>query len=439
MRGEKYSLALEDEMNEYSNWMRLLNGLDDALPGGSARRPVLMLALGAFALGTDAFVISGVLPKIASDLGVTLPQAGLLITVFSGVYAFAAPIMAVVTGTTSRRRLLMASLACFTAANVLAAVAPSFAIMIVARAAAALVAGLYMPAASATAATVAPISERGRALAAVLSGLTVATALGVPLGTLIGQALNWRYTFLFVAALSTVAWGALARALPPVPPAPIVSISERLAAIAIPGVLGALTVTAVAVMGVFSVYTYMAWFASETAHIEGISLTVIYFVFGVCAVASNLLSGWLIDRHPPRRVVTLSLTGMVIVFGALWLFSRATLPRPTAVVILTVLVACWAVVGWMFAPAQQKRLLQMAGPVGTIVLSLNSSAIYLGQAAAGILGGALLTRGPRTLTLVAAGCEVAAMVIFAITIAGQQEGAPGVSATAVESAQHWSD
>ena len=75
--------------------MKLVNGLADALPGGSARQPVLMLALGAFALGTDAFVISGVLPKIASDLGVTLPQAGLLITVFSGVYAFAAPVMAV--------------------------------------------------------------------------------------------------------------------------------------------------------------------------------------------------------------------------------------------------------------------------------------------------------------------------------------------------------
>jgi len=173
-----------------------------------------MLALGAFALGTDAFVISGVLPRIANDLGVTLPQAGLLITVFSGVDAFAAPVMAVGTGTASRRRLLMASLACFTAANALAAVAPSFAMMIVARDAAALVAGLYMPAASATAATVAPMSERGRALAAVLSGLTVATALGVPLGTLIGQALDWRYTFLFVAALSTVAWGSAGTGAP---------------------------------------------------------------------------------------------------------------------------------------------------------------------------------------------------------------------------------
>jgi len=421
--------------------MSVLNGLADALPGGSARRPVLMLALGAFALGTDAFVISGVLPKIASDLGVTLPQAGLLITVFSGVYAFAAPVMAVVTGTISRRRVLMVSLACFTGANALAAVAPSFGMMIVARAAAALVAGLYMPAASATAATVAPLSERGRALAAVLSGLTVATALGVPLGTLIGQALNWRYTFLFVAALSTIAWGALARALPPVPPSPIVSIGDRLAAIAIPGVAGTLTVTAVAVMGVFSVYTYLAWFASETAHLEGVSITVIYFVFGLCAVASNLLSGWLIDRYPPRRVVTISLTGLVLVFGALWMFSRATLPPQTAVVVLTALVASWAVVGWMFAPAQQKRLLHMAGPLGTIVLSLNSSAIYLGQAAAGILGGVLLTRGPRTLTLVAAGCEVAAMVIFAITLTGQHDTASVSSGAAVDpqATAHWSE
>lgn len=419
----------------------MLSGLADALPGGNARQPVLMLALGAFALGTDAFVISGVLPKIATDLGVTLQQAGLLITVFSGVYAFAAPIMAVVTGSASRRRLLMVSLACFTAANVLAAVASSFAAMMVARAAAALVAGLYMPAASATAATVAPLHERGRALAAVLSGLTVATALGVPLGTLIGQGLNWRYTFLFVAALSTVAWGALARALPPVPAAPVVSLGSRLSAVAIPGVPGALAVTTIAVMGVFSVYTYLAWFASETAHLEGISITVLYFVFGVCAVASNLISGWLIDRHPPRRVVTYSLGGMVLVFGALWLFSRAGLPRSSAVVVLTALVACWAVVGWMFAPAQQKRLLHMAGPLGTIVLSLNSSAIYLGQAAAGILGGALLVRGPRTLTLVAAGCEVAAMIIFGLTVFGRAEGTTGLAGASAEAqaAARWSE
>jgi predicted MFS family arabinose efflux permease len=271
---------------------------------------------------------------------------------------------------------------------------------------------------------VAPESERGRALAAVLSGLTVATALGVPLGTLIGQALNWRYTFAFVAVLSTVAWTALARALPPIPPAPVVSLSRRLAVIATPGVPGALLVTCVAVTGVFTVYTYLAWFADETAHLSGISVTVLYFVFGLCAVASNLISGWLIDRYPPRRVVTLSLCGMVAVFGALWMFSRAGLEPSVAVVVLGGLVACWAVVGWMFAPAQQKRLLTMAGARGTVALSLNSSAIYLGQAIAGILGGALLARGPQALTLVAAACEVAAIAVFAVTTLGGADAAP---------------
>ena len=140
-------------------------------------------------------------------------------------------------------------------------------------------------------------------------------------------------------------------------------------------------------------------------------------------------------------MVTYSLGGMVLVFGALWLFSRAGLPRSSAVVVLTALVACWAVVGWMFAPAQQKRLLHMAGPLGTIVLSLNSSAIYLGQAAAGILGGALLVRGPRTLTLVAAGCEVAAMIIFGMTVFGRAEGTTGLAGASAEAqaAARWSE
>jgi predicted MFS family arabinose efflux permease len=374
------------------------------LVDGPARRPVLLLALGTFALGTDAFVISGVLPAVGADLGTSLATTGLLITVFSAVYAVAAPVLAVATGSVCRRRLLLVALAAFTGANVLAAVAPNYGVLVVARVLAATAAGMYTPTASTTAALIAEPAQRGRALAMVTGGITVANAAGVPLGTLVSQVLHWRMTFVLVAVLGVVAFLGLSHALKSVPSPGVPSLRDRVRTIGLPGVSTMLLTTAIAVCGTFTLYTYLSWFAARAAGVSGGLVTLAYLGFGVAAVAATLCAGVLADRFPPRRILFVSvlgqLGGIACVLG-LARFGAAALVGS---------VALWSFLSWLFTPAQQQRLLAAAGREGPVALSLNASAIYLGQAVAGVLGGVALAGGPLVLGVAAGGCELLAVL-----------------------------
>ena len=151
---------------------------------------ILMLAVGTFALGTDVQVIAGILPTIAHDIAVPVATAGLLVTVFALTYALGSPTLATLTGSVARRRLLIGSLGVFVGANVLAALAQNFGVLVLARILAAGGAALYTPTASAVAVALAPTEKRGRALALVLGGITLAAVLGVPIGTLLGTLMS---------------------------------------------------------------------------------------------------------------------------------------------------------------------------------------------------------------------------------------------------------
>ena len=148
----------------------------------SLRRPLIVLAIGTFAIGTDAFVIGGVLPAVARSLGVSTSSAGLLVTAFAIAYAIGGPVLAVGTSRLPRRALMVSALALFVAANILAAVAPDYAMMLIARVFAALGAAASVPAASAVASALSPTEYRGRALGTVVAGMTVAQVVGVRSG-----------------------------------------------------------------------------------------------------------------------------------------------------------------------------------------------------------------------------------------------------------------
>jgi MFS transporter, DHA1 family, inner membrane transport protein len=394
------------------------------LPGGAARKPVLLLSLGTFALGTDAFVISGVLPKIGQELSVGLGAAGQLITMFSVVYALGAPVLAVLTGNWNRRQVLLSAMAVFIAANVLAALAPNYQTMVVARVWAALAAALFTPAASATAAILADPVQRGRALAAVLGGLTVASAFGVPLGTLIGQSTGWRSTFVFVATVSVVALAGMSMTLGSVPSSGVASLAQRLAVARIPGVFTTLAASAFTMCGVFVLYTYLAWFADVSARVTGSMLTIVYLVAGITAVISNLAAGWMIDHMPATRVAAIGMAGLAVSsLGMAMLGSTGT-----NAVVLCIVLGIWSVIGWLFNPAQQQRLLAASDAQGPVALSLNSSAIYTGQAVAGGVGGLVLVNGPAALALVGA-ASVALGLLLLFVSARQFAAASAESAT----------
>ena len=267
----------------------------------SLGRPLIVLATGTFAIGTDAFVIGGVLPAVARSLGVSTSSAGLLVTAFAVAYALGAPILAVAGARLARRTLLVSALAVFVAANVLAAAAPSYALLLIARVLAALAAAAFVPTASAVASSLAPAEYRGRALATVVAGMTVAQVAGVPFGAFVGAWLGWRYTFIFVAALGAAAALAVRLWLPHVqPPAPA-SLGRRLSVAARPSTWPLLLQTTLAMAAGFSVLTYIGPLLSQAGHYHGAMISMALLVFGVASVAGSTLGG---RAHRPLRCVS---------------------------------------------------------------------------------------------------------------------------------------
>lgn len=376
---------------------------------------LFFLALGAFAIGTESYVVAGVLPTIASDLGVSLPIAGQLITAFALTFALGSPLIAVATGTMERRRLLLISIASFGAFNLLAAFSHTYALLFVARIGLGLSAGTFMPAASAYAVAAIPVAHRGRALSLIYGGLTVAMVIGAPIGVLLGEHLGWRVIFVVVAALSATVVTGLAFTLRKVRPASSVTMAERIAIARRPDVLATLAVTVIVISGAYTVYSYLAAFLQQTSHIGGDALALVFFVFGLGATAGNFLSGATVDRIGPRRVIALVATGLIGLFASLSLAATLFPPGVARWIIVPVIVL-WGFVGFSFPAAQQAYIVTLAPRLAPITLSLNASAIYLGASLGAVIGSFVVAgRGVAGLGWAAAACEVVAVLTLRFT------------------------
>jgi predicted MFS family arabinose efflux permease len=374
----------------------------------------MWLAVAAFAIGTESYVVAGLLPSLATDLHVSVSAAGQLITVFALAYAVGSPLVAVATAMIERRRLLLGSLAVFAAFNVVAALSTSYVTLMAARVGLALAAATFIPAASAYAVAVAPESRRGRALAIVYTGLTVATVVGVPAGILVGEHFGWRMTFVLVAALTGLAWAGLAATLSPVRSSVAVPLRERLALARRPDVAGALIVTVLTLTGAFAIYAYIAPFLQQTAGLGGSAVAAVLFLFGAGSAVGNLLSGWISDRIGPRRVVNAVLGMLIVLFTALSLAGTG-LPVAVARWVIVPLLGLWGLVGWSFPAAQQARIVAMAPRLAPVTLSLNASAIYFGVSAGAFLGSFAVARhATANLGFIGAACEVVALATLVL-------------------------
>ena len=216
-----------------------------------------VLAFGTFVLGTDGYVIAGILPRVAAGMSVSVATAGQLVTVFALAYSLGSPLVAVATGRWARRRLLLAALGVFAGANMAAAVAPNVTVLALARVLAALGAAGYTPVAAVAAASLVAPQRRGRALAVVTTGMTMAILAGVPVGALVVGIFGWRATFALITVLAVLAGAALLLWLPALPPVPPVGLRARLSLLADRCLAVLLAVTAAALTGGMSVYTYL--------------------------------------------------------------------------------------------------------------------------------------------------------------------------------------
>jgi predicted MFS family arabinose efflux permease len=377
------------------------------------------LTLGAFAIGTEGFMIAGLLPSLARDLNVGVAATGHLVTAFSLAYAISAPVMAVLTARLERRRLLAVAMGGFALANLLAALAPGYVGLLAARLLLALSAATFMPAASGYAASLGGPEQRGRALSTVTTGLTLAIIAGVPLGVLVGQDFGWRATFFCVAALAAISLlGMLAR-LPRQPPGVTAGLSERLALAKRRDILAVLVTSVLTVAGTFTVYTYLGVFIARVAGLGSQALAPVLLGFGLASAFGTQLSGSAVDRWGARNTVIAGGGLALVAYLALSLSTALGTARAVPVMLPAILL--WGLASWGLITAQQARLVALAPALAPVSLSMNSSAIYLGSAM-GAAAGALVVDDGATVWLswVAAGFGLAALLSVLFSGRGDQ-------------------
>lgn len=346
---------------------------------------LLALTLGAFAIGTTEFVIVGLIPTIAADLHVSLPSAGLLVSLYALGVAIGAPVLTALTGRVPRKALLVALMLLFTIGNLIAWMAPGYGSLIVARVLTGLAHGVFFSIGSIIATSVVSKDKAASAIAIMFTGLTVALVTGVPLGTFIGQHLGWRATFLAVAALGVIALlGSLLfvpRDLPRSAPA---TFGQQFAVLAQPRLLLVYAITALGYGGTFLSFTFLASILQDVSGFSANAVSAVLLVYGISVAIGNLWGGRLADRRGPIPALTLifSLLALVLLVLTFTAYNRW-------LVLLTVLTL--GAVAFGNVPGLQVYVVKQAQrfvPQATEVASgLNIAAFNVGIALGASLGG----------------------------------------------------
>ncbi|MFJ9410517.1 MFS transporter [Streptomyces sp. NPDC101393] len=389
-------------------------------------RRILLLALGAFALGLDAYVMAGLLPVVAGDLHVSASAAGQMVTVFTLCYALAAPVFATVLAGRPARVILSLALLVFTLANALSALATSLIVLLIARAVAGIGAGVYSPLAAATAASLSPPERRGRGLAIVMGGMSVGTVVGVPVGVVLAHHISWRGTLWLVTALGFIALLGAATLLPKLPASPPPAFKERIGVLANRRVAPIALVSFLAGVASLGLYTYLASFLSDSAGLS--DPTGYLWAWGIGGVVGSLCVGPLVDR-------TKKAYGIATVLFVLLAVSQVALPGVASTrwgLILPLIV--WGAAGWALQVPQQHELIAAEPEHSSVAVSLNSSAVYLGSATGSALGGLVLASGvsPSGLPYCTAPVAFAALVLHLTLVRwGRKRPAPSVGAAPV--------
>ncbi|MBY0241807.1 MAG: MFS transporter [Burkholderiaceae bacterium] len=351
--------------------------------------PIALLALtiSAFAIGTTEFVIVGLLPTIAADLGVTLPSAGLLVSLYALGVAVGAPVLTALTGRVPRKQLLLGLMVLFTAGNLLAWLAPGYGSLVAARILTGLAHGVFFSIGSTIATSLVPKEKAASAIAIMFTGLTVALVTGVPLGTFIGQHFGWRATFLAVSALGVLAFiGSLLYVPSSIKHSQPASLLQQVKVLGQPRLLLVYAMTALGYGGSFTAFTYLAPILQKLAGFEESAVGVVMLVYGVSVAVGNIWGGKLADQRGP-------IGALKIIFAALaavLLVLSFTAPHPVLVVATVLL---WGAVAFGNVAGLQVYVVQQAEhytPRAVDVASgLNIAAFNLGIAG-GAWGGGLI-------------------------------------------------
>lgn len=342
-----------------------------------------LMAAGTFAIGTDAFIVAGVLTEISDTYTVSPAQAGQLISVFALAYMLFAPLTAWLFGNLNRKHILQIALILFIVGNLACAFADSFLQISAGRVLAALGAAAYTPQAAAAAVGLVSEKRRGLAISIVYGGMTLAIALGIPFGTFLAKLIGWREIFLLIALLGAVSLLGLSLALRAIAAPGKHTLKERLAPLRQKAVLTTLLITFFAVCSEHIVYSYVSVLLKNTQLGAEAILPIALLVFGAGAVIGNFVSGVLTDTLGSKFVLLFSVSIQTVSLFLLTFY--VTSPWWVLAIFLV-----WGITGWMYLVPIQHHLLSLSKRFGALTVSLNSSVLYAGIAAGGMLGGLTL-------------------------------------------------
>ncbi|HDT6544495.1 TPA: MFS transporter [Kluyvera ascorbata] len=279
---------------------------------------LLALTISAFAIGTTEFVIVGLVPTIAEQLAISLPSAGMLVSIYALGVAIGAPVLTALTGKLPRKQLLLALMVLFTVGNLLAWQAPGYATLVIARLLTGLAHGVFFSIGSTIATSLVPKEKAASAIAIMFGGLTVALVTGVPLGTFIGQHFGWRETFLAVSLLGVIALIASAILVPGnIPGRAPASLTDQLKVLTHPRLLMIYAITALGYGGVFTAFTFLAPMMQNLAGFTPNAVSWILLGYGVAVAVGNIWGGKLADKHgavPALKFIFAALAALLVVF-----------------------------------------------------------------------------------------------------------------------------
>jgi len=373
--------------------------------------PLIALFLAAFTFGTAEFVIAGLLPDVATGLGISIPVAGYLVTFYAIGIAIGGPLLAVATKKLSRKTLILLLGITFTIGQVLCALAPGFEMLLAARILVSVVHGTYFGIAAIVAVGLVPPEKRGFAVALILSGLTVSNILGVPGGTAIGNALGWRATFWAVGALGLVSTLVIAIFLPARAGEAATGggFLREFRALGRQQIVTSLAIALLAMIGQYSLFTYIAPVLLEVTGLDTPALPWMLLLYGVGSTIGVFIGGRLADWKLMPSLIGILAT-QALAFTIVYLVS----PNPLA---MTIAILFWGGVNFAFGSPLQSRILAWAADAPNLASALIPSCFNIGIAIGAMLGGVLLEAGfgYRNLPLIGVAALALAMVIAVLS------------------------
>ena len=382
--------------------------MDTTLTPQSGTRPTLaVLFVGAFAMGSADMLVVGMLDLISTDLAVSVPRAGTLVTAFALGMAIGGPVLALLTAHLDRRSVLIGAVAAFVLLNLVPVLVPGYTLFLLARAGAGAVEGLFIAAALTAVDGIVPKDRSGRAMGLVITGFATASALGLPLGTLAGQVLGWRASFAALVGIALVVLIVSVRVLPSVPTAreSRTACAQLRNALA-PRVLAVLAVCCLVFAGVQSALTYLVPYLTEVTEVSGTTVVVLLCAFGVSTTVGSAAGARFADVHAARTLVC-GTCGLTAVLATMYLFGGHAV-----VAVLTIVGLGLFAMG--MAPALQSRVMCLAGPGAALAASLPASAANAGDSVGALLGGVAINQAGVAAAVLAGAVVTAAAVAVAV-------------------------